>query len=74
MQHHKKVLEELFDYSLVIIHISRNFTSIAGGLAETSSIINSGTILLLYVCAMLVDAVAAQLAAIPMYISSANKK
>lgn len=47
------------DYSLVIMHISRNFTSIAGGLAETSSIINSGTIPLLYADAMLVDAVAA---------------
>ena len=47
------------DYSLVIMHISRNFTSIAGGLAETSSIINSGTISLLYAGAMLVDAVAA---------------
>ena len=47
------------DYSLVIMHISRNFTSIAGGLAETSSIINSGTIPLLYAGAMLVDAVAA---------------
>ena len=47
------------DYSLVIMHISRNFTSIAEGLAETSSIINSGTIPLLYAGAMLVDAVAA---------------
>ena len=47
------------DYSLVIMHISRNFTSIAGGLAEASSIINSGTIPLLYAGAMLVDAVAA---------------
>ena len=47
------------DYSLVIMHISRNFTSIAGGLAETSSIINSGTIPILYAGAMLVDAVAA---------------
>ena len=47
------------DYSLVIMHISRNFTSIAGGLAETSSIINSGTIPILYAGAMLVDAIAA---------------
>lgn len=47
------------DYSLVIMHISRNFTSVAGGLAETSSIINSGTIPLLYAGAMLVDAIAA---------------
>ena len=68
------MLEELFDYSLVIIHISRNFTSIAVGLAETFSIINSGTIPLLYAGAMLVDVVVAQFAAIPMYISSAKKK
>lgn len=47
------------DYSLVIMHISRNFTAIAGGLAETFSIINSGTIPLLYAGAMLVDAIAA---------------
>ena len=43
------------------MHISRSFTNIAGGLAETSSIINSGTIPLLYAGAMLVDAVAALL-------------
>ena len=49
------------DYSIVIMHISRSFTNIAGGLAETSSIINSGTIPLLYAGAMLVDAVAALL-------------
>lgn len=47
------------DYSLIIMHISKNFTSISTGLVETSSIINSGTIPLLYAGAMLVDAVAA---------------
>ncbi len=47
------------DYSIIIMHISRNYTSIASGLAETSSIINSGTIPLLYAEAMLIDAIAA---------------
>jgi len=47
------------DYSIVIMHVSRNFTSLASGLAETSSLINSGTLPLLYAGAMLVDAVAA---------------
>ncbi|MGI6736229.1 MAG: MFS transporter [Anaerovoracaceae bacterium] len=47
------------DYSLVIMHVSRTFTSAAGALAETSSIVSSGTIPLLYAGAMLVDAVAA---------------
>lgn len=47
------------DYSLIIMHVSRNFTSMAQGLGETSSLINSGTIPLLYAGAMLVDAVAA---------------
>ena len=47
------------DYSIIIMHISRTFTGIASGLAETSSLVNSGTIPLLYAGAMLVDAVAA---------------
>lgn len=47
------------DYSLIIMHISGNFTSLAPGLAETSAVINSGTIPLLYAGAMLVDAAAA---------------
>lgn len=47
------------DYSLIIMHISKSYTSIASGLAETSTLINSGTIPLLYAGAMLVDAVAA---------------
>ena len=47
------------DYSLVIMHVSHNYTSLAPGLAETSSLVNSGTLPLLYAGAMLVDAVAA---------------
>ena len=47
------------DYSIIIMHVSRTFTGIASGLAETLSIVNSGTIPLLYAGAMLVDAVAA---------------
>ncbi|MGF0095357.1 MFS transporter [Peptoniphilus sp. SGI.035] len=47
------------DYSIIIMHITKNFTSVAGNFQETSNIINSGTIPLLYAGAMLVDAIAA---------------
>lgn len=47
------------DYSLVIMHVSRTYTDLAAGLAETNSLVNSGTLPLLYAGAMLVDAVAA---------------
>ena len=47
------------DYSLIILHVSRTFTGIASGLSETSAIVTSGTIPLLYAGAMFVDAVAA---------------
>ncbi len=47
------------DYSIVIMHISRNFSTIAQGLADTSSLVSRGTLPLLYAGAMLVDAVAA---------------
>ncbi len=47
------------DYSIIIMHVTKTLTGIASGLAETSSIVNSGTIPLLYAGAMLVDAVAA---------------
>ena len=47
------------DYSLVLMHVSRTFTSLASGLAETSSLVTEGTLPLLYAGAMLVDAVAA---------------
>lgn len=47
------------DYSIIIMHVSGTYTSIAAGLAETSSLVNTGTLPLLYAGAMLVDAVAA---------------
>lgn len=47
------------DYSLVIMHVSRSFTAISAGLAETSTLVNTGTLPLLYAGAMLVDAVSA---------------
>lgn len=47
------------DYSLIIMHISRTYTELGTGIAETSSIINSGTLPLIYAGAMLIDAFAA---------------
>lgn len=47
------------DYSIVIMHVSRTYTTLASGLAETTSLVNSGTLPLLYAGAMLVDAIAA---------------
>ena len=47
------------DYSIVIMHVSRHFTSLSSGLAETSALVTGGTLPLLYAGAMLVDAVAA---------------
>ena len=48
------------DYSLIIMHVSRTFSSgISGGLMETSELINSGSLPLIYAGAMLVDAVSA---------------
>lgn len=47
------------DYSIIIMHVSRTYTGIASGLSETGSLVNSGTLPLLYAGAMLVDAVAA---------------
>ena len=47
------------DYSIVIMHVSRTYSSLAVGLAETASLVNSGTLPLLYAGAMLTDAVAA---------------
>jgi len=47
------------DYSLILMHVSREYTGIAGHLATTSALVNTGTIPLLYAGAMLVDAVAA---------------
>lgn len=47
------------DYSIVIMHVSNTYTGLVSGLAETTSLVNSGTLPLLYSGAMLVDAVAA---------------
>lgn len=49
------------DYSIIIMHVSRSLPSLSAGLAETSSLVNGGTLPLLYAGAMLVDAVAALL-------------
>ena len=47
------------DYSIIIMHFSKTYTNISAQLTETSSLVNSGTLPLLYAGAMLVDAVAA---------------
>ncbi len=47
------------DYSIIIMHVSRTYTHLAAGLAETTSLVSSGSLPLLYAGAMLVDAVAA---------------
>ncbi|MCI1722682.1 MAG: MFS transporter [Lachnospiraceae bacterium] len=47
------------DYSIVIMHVSKTYMSLASGLSQTSSLVSSGTLPLLYAGAMLVDAVAA---------------
>lgn len=49
------------DYSIIIMHVSRTYTPLAAGLAETSSLVNTGTLPLLYAGAMLMDAVSALL-------------
>ena len=47
------------DYSLIIMHVSRNCTDLAGRPAEVSALIPPETVPLLYAGAMLVDAVSA---------------
>lgn len=47
------------DYSIIIMHVSRTYSTLASGLSETTSLVNTGTLPLLYAGAMLVDAVAA---------------
>ena len=47
------------DYSIIIMHVSRTYARLAAGLAETTSLVSSGSLPLLYAGAMLVDAAAA---------------
>ncbi len=47
------------DYSLIAMHVSNTYASLAGQLSETASVITTGTLPLLYAGAMLVDAAAA---------------
>lgn len=47
------------DYAIVIMHVSNTYTHLSSGLAETVSLVNTGTLPLLYAGAMLVDAVSA---------------
>ncbi len=49
------------DYSLIVMHVSRTFLSVSASLSETASLVNSGTLPLLYAGAMLVDAAAAMI-------------
>lgn len=47
------------DYSIIIMHVSNTFTTLSSHLQETTSLVSSGSLPLLYAGAMLVDAVAA---------------
>ena len=46
------------DYSIIIMHVSRTYSYLASGLSETSALVSTGSLPLLYAGAMLVDAVA----------------
>ena len=47
------------DYSLIIMHVSNTYTTISSSSQETSTLITSGNLPLLYAGAMLIDAIAA---------------
>ena len=47
------------DYTIIIMHVSRTYSHLAPGLSETSALVLTGSLPLLYAGAMLVDAVAA---------------
>ena len=47
------------DYTIIIMHVSRTYSHLASGLSETSALVSTGSLPLLYAGAMLVDAVAA---------------
>ncbi len=46
------------DYSIIIMHVSRTYAHLGSALAETTALVSSGTLPLLYAGAMLVDAAA----------------
>ena len=46
------------DYSIIIMHVSRTYSHLASGLSDTSALVSTGSLPLLYAGAMLVDAVA----------------
>ena len=46
------------DYSIIIMHVSRTYSHLASGLSETSALVSTGSLPLLYAGAMLVAAVA----------------
>lgn len=47
------------NYSLIIMHVSKVYTGLSVGLAETGSVVTTGNLPLLYAGAMLVDALSA---------------
>lgn len=47
------------DYSLILMHISRTYTSLSPAFAKTGALLRTGTLPLLYALAMLIDAVSA---------------
>jgi MFS family permease len=47
------------DYSLILMHVSRTHAALSAGLSKADSLVNSGTLPLLYAGAMLVDAASA---------------
>lgn len=47
------------DYSIILVHVSRTQSALAAGLNETTALVTTGSLPLLYAGAMLVDAVAA---------------
>ncbi len=47
------------DYSLIVMHVSNTYAALEPGLAQTSSLVSTGNLPLLYASAMLVDAVSA---------------
>jgi len=47
------------DYSIIILHVSRTYSGLSGALSQTTSLISTGDLPLLYSGAMIVDGIAA---------------